>query len=99
MGHTNNRQSRKKEKTVMCTFPTIVQSLGTNSAVKLVLFFTYFTFNNITYKQIFGTPMGASLFPIIADCGDRLTRLTRQSTLCSSPILIKFAVLLKAIMR
>jgi len=27
----------------------------------------FFTFNNICYKQIHGTPMGSPLFPIIAD--------------------------------
>jgi len=28
---------------------------------------TFFTFNKIMYKQIFGTPMGSPLSPIIAD--------------------------------
>jgi len=37
------------------------------NAVKLVLHSTYFTFNNIIYKQTFGTPMGSPLSPIITD--------------------------------
>lgn len=35
--------------------------------MNLVLNFTYFTFNNKTYKQIFGTLMGSPLSPILAD--------------------------------
>jgi len=41
------------------------------SAIKLILSSTFFTilqfFNNKTYRQIFGTPMGSPLSPIIAD--------------------------------
>jgi len=37
------------------------------SAVKLVLESTFFSFNKIVFKQIFGTPMGSPLSPIIAD--------------------------------
>ncbi|XP_025261928.1 uncharacterized protein LOC112637139 [Camponotus floridanus] len=37
------------------------------SAVRFVLNSTFFTFNNIIYKQTFGTPMGSPLSPIIAD--------------------------------
>jgi len=37
------------------------------SAIKLILDSTYFYFNKIVYKQIFGTPMGSPLSPIIAD--------------------------------
>jgi hypothetical protein len=36
-------------------------------AVNLVLNPTLFTFENVKYKQIFGTPMGSPLSPIIAD--------------------------------
>jgi len=36
-------------------------------AMKFVLSSTYFTFNNIIYKQTYGTPMGSPLSPIIAD--------------------------------
>jgi len=36
-------------------------------AVEFVLSSTFFTFNNICYKQIFGTPMGSPLSPVIAD--------------------------------
>jgi len=36
-------------------------------AIKLVLESTFFTFDKITYKLIFGTPMGSPLSPIIAD--------------------------------
>lgn len=36
-------------------------------AIKFILSSTYFTFNNIIYKQTFGTPMGSPLSPIIAD--------------------------------
>jgi len=36
-------------------------------AVQFILSSTFFTFNNITYKQIFGTPMGSPLSPILAD--------------------------------
>jgi len=37
------------------------------SAIKFVLLSTFFTFNNIIYKQLFGTPMRSPLSPIIAD--------------------------------
>jgi len=33
----------------------------------LIMNFTYFKFNGKVYKQIFGTPMGSPLFPILAD--------------------------------
>ena len=36
------------------------------TAVKFVLN-SFFPFNNKFYKQVFGIPMGSSLFPIIAD--------------------------------
>jgi len=36
-------------------------------AIKLVLESTFFSFNGAIYKQIFGTPMGSPLSPIIAD--------------------------------
>ena len=36
-------------------------------AVRFILDSTFFTFNNITYRQVFGTPMGSPLSPIIAD--------------------------------
>jgi len=35
--------------------------------IKLILDSTYFSFDKIIYKQIFGTPMGSPLSPIIAD--------------------------------
>ncbi|XP_039309325.1 uncharacterized protein LOC120358632 [Solenopsis invicta] len=37
------------------------------NAVRFVLESTYFKFDDITYKQNFGTPMGSPLSPIIAD--------------------------------
>ncbi|XP_011865403.1 PREDICTED: uncharacterized protein LOC105560690, partial [Vollenhovia emeryi] len=37
------------------------------TAIKLLLHSTYFTFNGITYKQTFGTPMGSPISPLIAD--------------------------------
>jgi len=37
------------------------------AAIDFVLSSTFFTFNNKIYKQIFGTPMGSSLSPIVAD--------------------------------
>jgi len=37
------------------------------NAIKLVLESTFFSFNKTVYKQIFGTPMGSPLSPIIAD--------------------------------
>jgi len=37
------------------------------SALTFVLSSTYFTFNGIIYKQTYGTPMGSSLSPVIAD--------------------------------
>jgi len=56
------------------------------SAITFVLSSTYFTFNNIVYKQTHGTPMGSPLSPVIADavmqdletaCLDRIScRLT-----------------------
>jgi len=36
-------------------------------AIKLILESTFFSFDKIIYKQIFGTPMGSPLSPIIAD--------------------------------
>ncbi|EFN65809.1 hypothetical protein EAG_00370, partial [Camponotus floridanus] len=36
-------------------------------AVTMVLNSTFFTFNNIVYRQLYGTPMGSPLSPIIAD--------------------------------
>jgi len=35
--------------------------------IKFILSSTFFTFNNVIYKQTFGTPMGSPLSPIIAD--------------------------------
>lgn len=35
--------------------------------VNLILNSTFFSFNNIIYKQIFGTPMDSPVSPIIAD--------------------------------
>ena len=40
-------------------------------AVNLILNSTYFTFNNIIYKQTFGTPMGSPLSPISRYCFTR----------------------------
>jgi len=37
------------------------------TAIKFVLSSTYFTFNNVIYKQTFGIPMGSPLSPVIAD--------------------------------
>ena len=37
------------------------------TATKFVLSSTYFIFNDVIYKQTFGTPMGSPLSPIIAD--------------------------------
>jgi len=37
------------------------------ASVQFILNSTYFTFDNIIYKQIFGTPMGSPLSPILAD--------------------------------
>jgi len=37
------------------------------NATRLILDSTFFTFNHISYKQIFGTPMGSPLSPIISD--------------------------------
>ena len=36
-------------------------------AVRFILNSTFFTFNNRTYRQVFGTPMGSPLSPIIID--------------------------------
>jgi len=36
-------------------------------AVQFILNSTFFTFDDIIYKQIFGTPMGSSLSPVLAD--------------------------------
>ncbi|XP_067216923.1 reticulocyte-binding protein homolog 1 isoform X1 [Linepithema humile] len=35
--------------------------------INLILNSTYFTFNNTIYKQIYGTPMGSPLSPIVSD--------------------------------
>jgi len=37
------------------------------NGVSIVLNSTYFKFNDTVYKQIFGTPMGSPLSPIIAE--------------------------------
>src|SRR5436190_8884249 len=37
------------------------------SALRLVLFSTFFKFNGKIYKQLYGTPMGSPLSPILAD--------------------------------
>jgi len=37
------------------------------TALRLIMDSTYFTFNDKLYRQKFGTPMGSSLSPIIAD--------------------------------
>lgn len=37
------------------------------SMVKFILSSTYFTFNDTVYKQVYGTPMGSPLSPIIAN--------------------------------
>jgi len=38
-----------------------------NIALQFILDSTFFTFDNIIYKQIFGTPMGSPLSPVLAD--------------------------------
>lgn len=35
--------------------------------VRLVLDSTFFVFNDVLYKQTFGTPMGSPLSPVLAD--------------------------------
>jgi len=37
------------------------------SAVKFILDSTYFTFDKVIYKQVFGSPMGSPLSPVLAD--------------------------------
>jgi len=46
---------------------TLIPLQEFKDAVKFVLSSTFFTFNNICYKQIFSTPMGSLLSPVIAD--------------------------------
>jgi len=46
---------------------TIIPKNEFINAVRLVLESTYFSFNMVTYKQVFGTPMGSPFSPIIAD--------------------------------
>ena|SRR5436190_6044979 len=36
-------------------------------ALRFVLNSTYFSFNNVCYRQTFGTPMGSLLSPVVAD--------------------------------
>jgi len=36
-------------------------------AIQMIVNLTFFTFNNKIYKQIFDTPMGSPLSPILAD--------------------------------
>jgi len=36
-------------------------------AIQFIINSTYFTFDNVIYRQIFGTPMGSPLSPILAD--------------------------------
>ena len=57
-------------------------------AVRFILDSIFFTFNNRTYRQMFGTLMGSSLSPIIADIvmqdleETALKKLSVQSILC-----------------
>jgi len=46
---------------------TSIPLIDFKMAVKFVLSSTFFSFNNNCYKQIFGTPMGSPLSPVIAD--------------------------------
>jgi len=46
---------------------TSIPLIDFKMAVEFVLSSTYFIFNNKCYKQIFGTPMGSPLSPVIAD--------------------------------
>jgi len=46
---------------------TLIPLQEFKDAVKFVLSSTFFTFNSIIYRQIFGTPMGSPLSPVIAD--------------------------------
>jgi len=46
---------------------TLIPLQEFKDAVKFVLGSTFFTFNKIIYKQIYGTPMGSPLSPVIAD--------------------------------
>jgi len=46
---------------------TLIPLQEFKDAVKFVLSSTFFTFNKIIYKQIFKTPMGSPLSPVIAD--------------------------------
>jgi len=46
---------------------TLIPKADFINALKLVLESTFFSFDNVVYKQVFGTPMGSPLSPIIAD--------------------------------
>lgn len=49
------------------TTHTVIPLTEFINAIKLVFETTYFMFNKKIYKQIFGTPMGSPLSPVIAD--------------------------------
>jgi len=56
------------------------------SAIDLIFSSNFFTFNNVIYKQIFGTPMGSPLSPVIADIVMRDLETTCLQKLKFNPI-------------
>jgi len=56
----NNRWDHINKKTKITKKEFII-------AVKFILNSTFFTFDEVTYRQNFGTPMGSPLLPILAD--------------------------------
>ena len=55
-------------------------------AVGFILDSTFFAFNNRTFKQVFGTPMGSSLSPIIADIVMQDLKETALKKLSAQPL-------------
>ena len=55
-------------------------------AIRFILDSTFFTFNNITYRQVFAIPMGSPLSPIIADIVMQDLKETALKKLSAQPL-------------
>lgn len=59
--------------------------------MRLVIESTFFSFNNVIYKQIFGTPTGSSLSPILADIVlQDLEELALSQICCHIPFYLRY---------
>src|SRR5436190_21107724 len=61
------------------------------SDLHLVLFSTFFKFNGKIYKQLYGTPMGSPLAPILADLNlCDLEEKTKSMIPCHIPLYFRY---------